>query len=46
VADEEDAAAAADIAGGLADDMDLQALIKRFTADESDQDAISLAPRP
>jgi len=39
VADEEDAAAAADIANGLADDMDLQALIERFTADESDQDA-------
>jgi DNA repair protein RAD5 len=39
VADEEDAAATADIANGLADDMDLQALIERFTADESDQDA-------
>lgn len=33
VADEEDAAAAADIANGLADDMDLQALIERFTAE-------------
>ncbi|EON70016.1 hypothetical protein W97_09282 [Coniosporium apollinis CBS 100218] len=39
VADEEDAAAAADIANGLADDMDLQALIERFTAEQSDQDA-------
>lgn len=39
VADEEDAAAAADIANGLADDMDLQALIERFTAEEADQDA-------
>lgn len=39
VADEEDAAAAADEANGLADDMDLQSLIERFTADqESDQD--------
>ena len=33
VADEEDAAAAADDANGLADDMDLQSLIERFTAD-------------
>ena len=33
VADEEDAAAAVDIANGLADDMDLQALIERFTSD-------------
>jgi DNA repair protein RAD5 len=39
VADEEDAAAAADIANGLADDMDLGALIERFAADEGDQDA-------
>ncbi|OCK82335.1 hypothetical protein K432DRAFT_402989 [Lepidopterella palustris CBS 459.81] len=39
VADEEDAAAAADIANGLADDMDLQALIERFTSEESEQDA-------
>ena len=38
-ADEEDAAAAADIANGLADDMDLQALIERFTAEEGEQDA-------
>ncbi|CAI6300859.1 unnamed protein product [Periconia digitata] len=33
VADEEDAAAASDIAKGLADDMDLQSLIERFTSD-------------
>jgi DNA repair protein RAD5 len=39
VADEEDAAAAADIANGLADDMDLGALIERFSVDEGDQDA-------
>jgi len=39
VADEEDAAAASDIANGLADDMDLQALIQRFEADEGEQDA-------
>jgi DNA repair protein RAD5 len=39
VADEEDAAAAVDIANGLADDMDLGALIERFSADEADQDA-------
>ena len=41
VADEEDAAAAADEANGLADDMDLQTLIERFTADaaEGTQDA-------
>jgi DNA repair protein RAD5 len=39
VADEEDAAAAADIANGLADDMDLGALIERFAAEEGDQDA-------
>ncbi|SMQ48056.1 unnamed protein product [Zymoseptoria tritici ST99CH_3D7] len=39
VADEEDAAAAADIANGLADDMDLASLIERFEADEADQDA-------
>jgi len=32
VADEEEAGAAADIAAGLADDMDLQSLIERFTA--------------
>ncbi|EME47258.1 hypothetical protein DOTSEDRAFT_77621 [Dothistroma septosporum NZE10] len=39
VADEDDAAAAADIANGLADDMDLGALIERFEADEGEQDA-------
>lgn len=33
VADEEDAAAASDVANGLADDMDLQALIERFTSE-------------
>lgn len=39
VADEEDAAAAADVANGLADDMDLGALIERFEADEGEHDA-------
>ena len=42
VADEEEAAEAADAASGLADDMDLQALIERFTAatdDEADSNA-------
>ncbi|KAL1302406.1 hypothetical protein AAFC00_002804 [Neodothiora populina] len=39
VAEEEDAAAAVDIANGFADDMDLQCLIERFEADEDDQDA-------
>ncbi|KAL9612498.1 MAG: hypothetical protein Q9167_002929, partial [Letrouitia subvulpina] len=38
VAEEEDAAAAADIANGLADDMDLQELIERFTSDTGEQD--------
>ena len=38
VAEEEDAAAAADIANGLADDMDLQELIERFTSDSEEQD--------
>lgn len=37
VADEEEAAAAADAAAGLADDMDLSALIERFTADTDDE---------
>ncbi|ORY17166.1 SNF2 family N-terminal domain-domain-containing protein [Clohesyomyces aquaticus] len=37
VADEEDAALASDLANGLADDMDLQSLIERFTSD-GDQD--------
>ena len=36
VADEEDAAEAADAANGLADDMDLQSLIERFTAATDD----------
>ncbi|KAK8220148.1 DNA helicase rad5 [Zalaria obscura] len=39
VAEEEDAAAAVDIANGLADDMDLQELIERFEADSEEQDA-------
>ncbi|KAF7198031.1 DNA repair protein RAD5 [Pseudocercospora fuligena] len=39
VAEEEDAAAAADIANGLADDMDLGALIEKFEADEGETDA-------
>ena len=41
VADEEDAAAASDLANGLADDMDLQTLIARFEAEiaEGEQDA-------
>ena len=38
-AEEEEAAATADIANGLADDMDLQELIDRFTSDEGEQDA-------
>jgi len=38
VADEEDAAAAADIANGVADDMDLATLIERFEADTSSED--------
>lgn len=37
-AEEEDAAAASDIANGLADDMDLQELIERFTSDSGEQD--------
>jgi DNA repair protein RAD5 len=36
VADEEEAAEAADAANGLADDMDLQSLIERFTASTDD----------
>ena len=36
VADEEEAADAADAASGLADDMDLQSLIERFTAASDD----------
>ena len=37
VADEEDAAMASDLANGLADDMDLDSLIERFTS-EGDED--------
>ncbi|KAF2437529.1 hypothetical protein P171DRAFT_526764 [Karstenula rhodostoma CBS 690.94] len=37
VADEEDAAIASDVANGLADDMDLDSLIERFTS-EGDED--------
>jgi DNA repair protein RAD5 len=37
VADEEEAAEAADAASGLADDMDLQSLIERFTAETDDE---------
>jgi DNA repair protein RAD5 len=39
VAEEESAAAEADIANGLADDMDLGALLERFQAEEGEQDA-------
>lgn len=39
VADEEEAAAAVDVANGLADDMDLGSLIERFTMEESQEDA-------
>ena len=39
VAEEEEAAAAADAANGLADDMDLQTLLESFEAAESEQDA-------
>ncbi|KAL9073522.1 MAG: hypothetical protein Q9157_004727 [Trypethelium eluteriae] len=39
VAEEEDAAAAADVANGLADDMDLQSLIARFESSTVDEDA-------
>ncbi|KAH0269623.1 putative DNA repair protein rad-5, partial [Aureobasidium melanogenum] len=38
-ADEEDAEAAADIANGLADDMDLQSLIQRFESEAEEEDA-------
>ena len=40
-AEEEDAAAAADIANGLADDMDLQELIERFTSDSGHEEDIT-----
>ena len=39
VAEEDDAAAASDLANGLADDMDLGTLIEKFHADEGEQDA-------
>ncbi|RDI87856.1 hypothetical protein Vi05172_g2141 [Venturia inaequalis] len=39
VSEEEDAAAAADVANGLADDMDLQSLIQRFEAQSVEEDA-------
>ena len=39
VSEEEEAAAEADIANGLADDMDLQELINRFTSESDEQDA-------
>ena len=38
-ADEDDAEAAADIANGLADDMDLQSLIQRFESEAEEEDA-------
>ncbi|KAI4178948.1 MAG: hypothetical protein LQ348_005488 [Seirophora lacunosa] len=40
-AEEEDAAAAADVANGLADDMDLQELIERFTSDSGQEEDIT-----
>ena len=39
VSEEEEAAVEADIANGLADDMDLQELINRFTSESDEQDA-------
>ena len=39
VAEEEEAAAASDIANGLADDMDLQELVDRFTTESVEQEA-------
>ena len=39
VTEEEHATAAADAASGLADDMDLQGLIERFTSEEGEQNA-------
>jgi DNA repair protein RAD5 len=39
LAEEVDAATAADLTKGLADDMDLDALLERFTADTEEQDA-------
>ncbi|KAL8675489.1 MAG: hypothetical protein Q9168_000001 [Polycauliona sp. 1 TL-2023] len=40
-AEEDDAAAAADVANGLADDMDLQELIERFTSDSGNEEDIT-----
>ncbi|KAL8692637.1 MAG: hypothetical protein Q9218_002370 [Villophora microphyllina] len=40
-AEEEDAAAASDIAKGLADDMDLQELIERFTSESGTEEDIT-----
>lgn len=37
-AEEDEAAAASDVANGLADDMDLQELIERFTSDSNDNE--------
>ncbi len=39
LAEEDSAAAESDIANGLADDMDLSALLERFQAEEGEQDA-------
>ena len=39
VAEEEEAAAASDVANGLADDMDLQELVEKFTTESVEQDA-------
>lgn len=39
VADEEEAAAAVDVANGLADDMDLATLVERFETEDSSEDA-------
>jgi DNA repair protein RAD5 len=39
VAEEEDAASAADLTKGLADDMDLDALLEKFTVDSDEHDA-------
>jgi DNA repair protein RAD5 len=39
VAEEEDAASAADLAKGLSDNMDLDALLEKFTVDSDEQDA-------
>jgi DNA repair protein RAD5 len=39
VAEEEDAATTSDLAKGLADDMDLDALLEKFTVENNEQDA-------